>query len=377
MARKVLNKRISTNIEGVFYKSVINDDKNEIDRIYGIRYREHGKDKLMTIGKKSEGIRESYCKQLRIEILHKINIGQETPMEENKKKNILLDDVAFKYLDSLSLHSSSSTAKDIKSTYINHIQEFLGNKNILKITSDDLEKIQIEKIKLFAPRTVNQIIELFSTIFNYGIKKQLYNSANPSHGLKYFKVDNQRERYLTTEEIMELYAELEYNFTLNLFVRLALTTGCRLEGLLHIQKKDIDMQNNSITLYDLKNKETYKGFLSNDVKKILAKIMPKYKANNFIVSLDDGITQMTKRQIQCRLKPILDKLFNSELDTKDTKNRLVIHSLRHTFASHLAINETPIFTIQKLMNHKDIKMTMRYAKLAPDSGLIQVQELYQ
>jgi integrase len=71
------------------------------------------------------------------------------------------------------------------------------------------------------------------------------------------------------------------------------------------------------------------------------------------------------------------QLFNSELDTKDTKNRLVIHSLRHTFASHLAINETPIFTIQKLMNHKDIKMTMRYAKLAPDSGLIQVQELYQ
>jgi integrase len=50
------------------------------------------------------------------------------------------------------------------------------------------------------------------------------------------------------------------------------------------------------------------------------------------------------------------------------KNKVVIHTLRHTFASHLAINETPIFTIQKLMNHKDIKMTLRYAKLSPDSG---------
>ena len=29
------------------------------------------------------------------------------------------------------------------------------------------------------------------------------------------------------------------------------------------------------------------------------------------------------------------------------------------------------------MNHKDIKMTMRYAKLAPDSGLNQIQSLYQ
>ena len=29
---------------------------------------------------------------------------------------------------------------------------------------------------------------------------------------------------------------------------------------------------------------------------------------------------------------------------------------------------TPIYTIKKLMNHKDIKMTLRYAKLSQDSG---------
>ncbi|WP_206442820.1 tyrosine-type recombinase/integrase [Aliarcobacter cryaerophilus] len=65
---------------------------------------------------------------------------------------------------------------------------------------------------------------------------------------------------------------------------------------------------------------------------------------------------------------ILDTLFNQGIDKYDRKNKVVIHTLRHTFASHLAINGTPIFTIQKLMNHKDIKMTMRYAKLSPDSG---------
>ena len=45
------------------------------------------------------------------------------------------------------------------------------------------------------------------------------------------------------------------------------------------------------------------------------------------------------------------------------------------FASHLAINGTPIFTIQKLMNHKDITMTMRYTKLAPDSGSEAIENL--
>ncbi|MFW2597809.1 tyrosine-type recombinase/integrase [Aliarcobacter butzleri] len=56
------------------------------------------------------------------------------------------------------------------------------------------------------------------------------------------------------------------------------------------------------------------------------------------------------------------------MDDNDRKNKIVFHSLRHTFASHLAINGTPIFTIQKLMNHKDIRMTLKYVKLSPDSG---------
>lgn len=68
-----------------------------------------------------------------------------------------------------------------------------------------------------------------------------------------------------------------------------------------------------------------------------------------------------KRQFKST-KKIFNKLFNQKLDKNDRKNRVVVHTLRHTFASHLAINGTPIFTIQKLMNHKDIKMTMRYAK---------------
>ena len=69
-----------------------------------------------------------------------------------------------------------------------------------------------------------------------------------------------------------------------------------------------------------------------------------------------------------KARTILNDLFNIGIDLEDRKNKVVIHTLRHTFASHLAINGTPIFTIQKLMNHKDIKMTLRYAKLSPDSG---------
>lgn len=377
MANKTLNKRIPTSSEGIFYKQILSETGKEIDKIYGIRYRENGRDKLFTVGRHSAGIRINYCKQQRNVIINKIMLGEDTPLEKRKKEPITVDSIADKYFLSLKFHSSDTTIKDINNSYNNHLKEFLGSKDILSLQLDDLEKIQQIKIQKYAPQTVNQIIELLSTIFNYGVKKQLYKGSNPSFGIKPFKVDNQRERYLLLAEIKDLYTQIENNPMLNLFARLALTTGSRLDGLLNLQKKDVDLQNNSITLYDLKNKETYKGFLSTDVKEILIEMFPKLTANSFIVSLDDGKIQLSKRQVQCRLKPILDDLFNKELEINDRKHRVVIHSLRHTFASHLAINGTPIFTIQKLMNHKDIKMTARYAKLAPDSGLDQIQSLYQ
>lgn len=42
------------------------------------------------------------------------------------------------------------------------------------------------------------------------------------------------------------------------------------------------------------------------------------------------------------------------------------HDLRHSFASILVMAGVPLYTVQKLMRHKSIAMTERYAHLAPD-----------
>ncbi len=50
----------------------------------------------------------------------------------------------------------------------------------------------------------------------------------------------------------------------------------------------------------------------------------------------------------------------------DPRDKVVFHTLRHTFASWLAIQGTPILTLKELMGHKSLAMTERYAHLMPD-----------
>ncbi len=353
--------------------------KENRDISYYITYKdEDNKLKRIKIGDKSKGITESYCNQKRIEIINSIKLGEEPPAlarKKKKKKAITIDEVAKKYLENLSIHSDEITIRDIKSKYQKHIFPILGTKEIERITVEDLEKIQKFKIKTLSPKTVNQIIEMFSTIFNFGVKKELYKSLNPATKIQKFKVDNAREKYLSKEEIEKLYQSIKNDELLTLFSKLSLTTGGRLGTILNIQVKDLNFEDKMITLKDLKNSSSYKGFIRSDLLEHLKEYISNLSANRYVIG--GNFKKFPDRTIQRKMKNIFDPLFNEGLDSRDAKNRVVIHSLRHTFASHLAINGTPIFTIQKLMNHRDINQTIRYAKLAPDSGMNFVNSLYQ
>ena len=86
--------------------------------------------------------------------------------------------------------------------------------------------------------------------------------------------------------------------------------------------------------------------------------------------------QLTHRIVAYHTRPIYNELFNEGVSEDDYKNRVCNHTLWHTFASHLAINQVPIYEIKKLMNHKDIKMTLRYMKLSEASKVSAVEEIY-
>ena len=360
---KSYSKRINTKFSGIFYRETMTNDR--IDKTFYIRYKdENNKDKEIKVGKYSEGYREAYCNQLRNEIITKQRTGEEPPsIASKKKKNILsIETIANDYFNYRK--ESKTKANDI-SQYNNHILPYFKNLDIETIDKNEIlqftNKLKKTKSKfkedLLSDKSINNILNFLKTLIKHGFKNDFIKNDFSKY-INLFDIDNAREKFLTKEEIKILYENSKNDETLYLLFKLALNTGGRLATLLNICKKDIDFTHNLITLKDFKNNSTYKAFLTENLKALL-------EIRTIHLKMDDKLFVSNPER---RLRSMLNELFNKDINTNDRKNKVVFHSLRHTFASHLAINGTPIFTIQKLMNHKDIRMTLRYAKLSPDSG---------
>lgn len=358
----------SKKYNGVYLNKLSNGDIS-----YSIVYKdEFNRTKRFTVGRKSQGITEIFSNQKRNEFINKIHLGEDPLAHKKRREVITLDKLAAIYFEDKAYENKSNLK--FRQKYILHIQPVFGKRNIFEITKNDVLNFRNSYINKNAPKTINGIVQLLTAIINYNIKVKDLRLMNPCTGIPRLKVNDNRERFLTTGEINELLDAIE-DQSLYLFAKLALCTGGRLETVLHIQKKDVNLDNKFITLKDLKNDDMYKGFLPQDMVTYLKEYLTRLHKNDYVVGGDNK--KYASRSLSRHMKTILDRLFNEGLDVKDSKNRVVIHTLRHTFASHLAINGTPIFTIQKLMNHKDIQQTMRYAKLAPDSGRNMVEGLYR
>jgi len=355
-----------TKFTGVYYR-----DNLQKDRVYYIQYKQSGKLKRQKVGTKSEGITPLYCKKLRDETLVKLRLGENAPIKSNSKVKTL-SEISNEFFERDDIRTKSR----MQSLYKTHLQH-LGNEplthfndnTILTLIKKKSSEISKQTKRKLSNQTINNILTLLSSMLHFA-KRKGYIENIPT--IKKLPVDNKRERYLTKEEITALFHEIQISplvrkrKRLLLFVKLSLITGARLGSILGIKGKDINRTNQTVTIKNFKTNNTYTAFLPKDVLSLI----PPLEPHALLIDVSDS------KQIQRPLQRILNKLFNNGLTAEDRKERVVIHTLRHTFASHLAINGTPMQTIMKLMDHKDIEMTLRYAKLMPDSGRSDVENLY-
>lgn len=180
-------------------------------------------------------------------------------------------------------------------------------------------------------------------------------------------VDNARERYFTSQEIKLILDHLADNLILTLFVKLSLCSGGRLETIRSIKIKDINFTENTVNFIDLKGRSSgksntsYIGFVNEDlVNAISAHVtINKLSHNSYLFSNKDNM-RISKDYICYHLQKLFNVLFNHDLYSNDRKNRAVVHTLRHTFATQLARVGTPIYTIYSAIIYYSILLCIEF-----------------
>jgi len=386
---------IATKYTGVQFRTTLKGDK-----VYYIRYNNNaGKLVREKIGSDKEGITAVFASKMRAKAVSELRLGDDAPMtnkaESKRKASLTVGDASKMYLDSI---RDTSDYKAVVGMYDNHLRKPFGSKLLREVTQADIEKYIASKRKEIAFKTnrpystttIKKQVDLLNTIFRLVIAKeklslespvQFKTKANPI-GINLQKPNNARDRFLTVDEIKLLLTTLDkkqltrnkvMDEDIKMFVRLSLSTGARLNSILNLRKQDINIDNNSVIIKDLKNKSEYSGYLTADTVEAIRSRYNSIAPNEYIIGGDTKVR--SKSAFNRILQPILNELFNEGLAEEDAKNRVVIHTFRHTFASLLAISGVSIYEIMRLMNHKKIEMTMRYAKLAPEQGKNAVMSL--
>ena len=241
----------------------------------------------------------------------------------------------------------------------------------LKMAETHKDKDGVIK-KKYSPKTINMIIESLRTILNYGVKIEKI-KVNPAKSIDLLKIDNNRERYLRKEEVKELKAHLDKEYTffhrdVFLYALVLLDTGTRVSSCLNIKIGDIDFGSKKVLLQDFKNTSTYFGKLSD---KTLELIKSMYDIND----TEKPLFESHKNTYARHLQKALNLLFNKNPNA-DRKQKVVQHSLRHTFATTVLNNGAELNTVRHLLNHRSIETSLRYSKMADSTMNKAVENLY-
>lgn len=363
----------SKKFEGVYFYKKLNGDIS-----YYITYKSSSNRSVMKkVGDKSKGITEVYCYQLRNQTIVNIKNGELPPKVALQKKYnmITLNNVADYYFN----QKTNKSLKKFEGKYNLHIKSTLGDKDITILDEGDMKKFQQTLLdKNLANHTVNCYMDIVSAIINFSINNDIYKGKNPTKLVSKLKVDNKRERILNRKEIDDLLEAVSDDWILNLFVRLSLSTAARKSTILGIKKRDVNMENETITLKDFKNNSTYNGFIADvDLKRLLKNRLNFIDSDELVVS-EKGLSDI-EGYISRKLSTIFYDLFNSNVDETQRdfrKLKVVIHTLRHTVLSHLAMSGQSPYVIKQISNHKTMVMLERYIKLSPEMGKTPMQNLW-
>ena len=224
------------------------------------------------------------------------------------------------------------------------------------ITPQDIER-RFEGEK-WSAATINRHRALLSLTYRLAIRNGKI-KENPARLVRHRLEDNARIRFLSPEEETKLREAIENASPERIAeLELALNTGLRLSEQYRLRWEDVSFTRRTLTIQRSKNGATRHVPLNKAALGALESLAKRTSGSEFVC----GGPTVPRRWFEPVVRAAGLQAFTW-------------HCLRHTFASRLVMAGVDIRTVQELLGHKTISMTVRYSHLAPKHTLAAVERL--
>ena len=236
-----------------------------------------------------------------------------------------------------------------------HILPYFGQRKLDEISSKDIRNF-LDSLSHF-PITANRSFALLSVAFKKAEDwEYLTPRSNPCTGVNKYK-ENKKQRFLSDAELKRLEESLIEQqklqpasyCTVNA-IFMILYTGCRVSEILNLKWENVHLQDSYIHLPDTKTGEGARPLNQKAID--LLSSMTLKEGNPYVFY--GKVPGQPVVEIKTAWKTILKRA-----GIKDFR----IHDLRHSFASFALKKGVPLVHVSKLLGHRNIATTMRYAHL--------------
>lgn len=229
--------------------------------------------------------------------------------------------------------------------FLNYFQ----GKDIDSLTKDEvIDFLYSEHEKGFSASYQNQLINAIKFYYEkiLGRKKEFYN-------LPRAKKPQKLPTVLSEEEITTLLDQPD-NLKHKCILFLIYSAGLRISEAVKVKISDIDSTRNLILVRGGKGKKDRSTLLSQKLLEMLRHYYRLYKPKEYLFEGETG-GQYSVTSIQ--------KIFNKALKSSGIRKKATVHSLRHSFATHLLERGTDLRYIQELLGHESSKTTEIYTHI--------------
>lgn len=286
-------------------------------------------------------------------------------------KEMLFNELVEQYLEYAKASKAESSYRSDGYRIKGHLLPYFGNMPLKSITPQMVDEFKAMRVgQGAAPKTINHDLINLSHMLKMAIRWG-YLEHNPASSVVKLKVPKNPPKFLSQDEIQRLIeaAKLSHIYPL---IMTALHTGMRKAELLNLKWTDIDFQQGVITVQNKTDWHTknYKHRIF-QMTPALQQTLEEHKLAQDENGVDCEYIFTWKGE---RILQDIRKSFGSIVKAAGLKN-VTLHSLRHTFASQLAMAGVPLMDVQQLMGHQSFETTLRYAHLSEGHVKKQVLKL--